>query len=130
MQPFLQVCAIFTRVYSAANSSDGQEKLDAFIRVLADNKKPIEVINIAGHTDQTGSAYYNMTLSQMRALAVEDYLRQHLAPEIAPRQFHSQGYGNTHPKKTRTDCPAHWLAEKQLSCFAENRRVDIEVTLK
>ncbi len=111
-------------------SSEGEKKLDAFIRLMADNKKPIETIDIAGHTDQTGSAHYNMTLSQMRALAVEDYLRQNLAPDIAPRQFHSQGYGNTHPKKTRTDCPLHWATDKQLACFAENRRVDIEVILR
>lgn len=114
----------------SALSGEGQKKLDAFIRVMADNKEPIETIIIAGYTDQTGGALYNMTLSQMRAVAVEDYLRQNLASDIAPKQFHSQGYGNSHPKKTRTDCPDHWNADKRLACFAENRRVDIEVTLK
>jgi outer membrane protein OmpA-like peptidoglycan-associated protein len=120
---------LFEHAQSMLNS-EGQKKLDAFIRVMADNKKPVETINIAGYTDQTGNAHYNMTLSLMRALAVEDYLRQNLAADIAPKQFHSQGYGNTRPKKTRTDCPGHWPQAKQLACFAENRRVDIEVILR
>lgn len=120
---------LFEHAQSVLNS-DGQKKLDAFIRLMADNQKPLETISIAGHTDHTGNAHYNMTLSQMRALAVEDYLRQNLAVDIAPKQFHSQGYGNTRPKKTRTDCPGHWPQDKQLACFAENRRVEIEVILK
>ena len=111
-------------------SSEGQQKLDAFIRVLADNKKPVDTISIAGHTDQTGNAHYNMTLSQLRALTIENYLRQNVASDIAPKQFHSQGYGNTRPKKTAADCPHHWTDEKRLACFAENRRVEIEVTVK
>ncbi|MEN9865180.1 MAG: hypothetical protein RL748_770 [Pseudomonadota bacterium] len=111
-------------------SSVGQKKLDAFIRLMSDNKKPLDTINIAGHTDQTGSAHYNLTLSQLRAVAVENYLKQSLASDIAPKQFHSQGYGNTRLKKTTGDCPRHWPAEKQFACFAENRRVEIEVTLK
>lgn len=111
-------------------SSEGKKKLDALVKLITDNKKPIALISIAGHTDQTGGSHYNLLLSQMRALAVDDYLKKNLSHDIAPRLFHSQGYGNTRPKKTPADCPKHWPASKQLDCFAENRRVEIEVSLQ
>ena len=43
-------------------------------------KHPREIF-VIGHTDRTGSATYNASLSKRRARAVAGYLRQALAPE-------------------------------------------------
>jgi len=52
------------------------------------------VIEIGGHTDNTGTPAANMQLSQARADAVRDYLIQHGA---APAMLVAVGYGDTKP---------------------------------
>jgi outer membrane protein OmpA-like peptidoglycan-associated protein len=52
------------------------------------------VIEIAGHTDNTGDAAANMTLSQQRADAVRNALIQ---DGVAPALLTAKGYGDTRP---------------------------------
>jgi outer membrane protein OmpA-like peptidoglycan-associated protein len=52
------------------------------------------VIEISGHTDNTGDANANLTLSQQRADAVQAYLVQQGVP---PATLTAKGYGDTHP---------------------------------
>jgi outer membrane protein OmpA-like peptidoglycan-associated protein/uncharacterized protein YidB (DUF937 family) len=52
------------------------------------------IVEIAGHTDNTGDAAANLALSQQRADAVRNYLIQQGVPAT---QLTSKGYGDTQP---------------------------------
>lgn len=56
--------------------------------------KPILIIEIAGHTDNTGTVEINMKLSQDRADAVRNYL---IKNGIAANRVTAKGYGDTEP---------------------------------
>ena len=56
-------------------------------------KYPTTTAVIEGHTDNVGSAAYNMKLSQERAQAVVDYLVQNFG--IDRSRLSAKGYGNT-----------------------------------
>jgi OOP family OmpA-OmpF porin len=51
-------------------------------------------IEVQGHTDATGSAEYNLTLSQRRALSVRDYL---VGQQVPADELVAKGYGKTQP---------------------------------
>lgn len=51
-------------------------------------------LDIAGHTDDTGTAAHNQRLSERRAGAVESYL---LAEQVLPQRLRSAGYGEARP---------------------------------
>jgi outer membrane protein OmpA-like peptidoglycan-associated protein len=72
-------------------------------------------LDIAGHTDNTGSAAYNESLSQRRAAAVEEYL---LASNVYPARLSSWGYGEARPIASNATPEGRRL----------NRRVDITIT--
>lgn len=57
-------------------------------------KKGSIVIEIAGHTDNTGNAATNQKLSEERAATVREYL---LKKGISPNRVIAKGYGNTQP---------------------------------
>lgn len=57
-------------------------------------------VEIAGHTDNIGTAAYNMQLSQRRAEAVKDYL---VKKGIDPRRITAKGYGKTRPLASNDD---------------------------
>ena len=65
------------------------KKLALFLTVNPDVK-----IEIAGHTDDSGDAAYNMELSKLRAKSVYDYL---IKKRIDPERITYKGYGNTQP---------------------------------
>lgn len=69
-------------------------------------------VRIEGHTDSTGSAAYNVELSQRRAEAVVDALR---AQGVAAKQIATAGRGERFPIATNSTA-----AGRQ-----ENRRVEI-----
>jgi len=52
------------------------------------------VIEVGGHTDNTGDSMANLSLSQQRANAVENYLAQQGVPAS---QLTAKGYGDTRP---------------------------------
>ncbi|MEI6681925.1 MAG: OmpA family protein [Bacteroidota bacterium] len=56
--------------------------------------KPAMVIEIAGHTDNTGSAEANQLLSAGRAGSVRDFL---ISKGVKPMQVKAKGYGETQP---------------------------------
>lgn len=72
------------------------------------------VIDIAGHTDSTGSATYNQQLSEQRAASVANYL---ISQGINPNRVIHGGFGESRPIATN-QTPAGRQA---------NRRVDIQV---
>jgi outer membrane protein OmpA-like peptidoglycan-associated protein len=69
-------------------------------------------IEIAGHTDNTGSAAVNLRLSQARADAVRAYLA---SKGVGPERMIAKGYGPTVPVTTNTTAAGRAL----------NRRVEL-----
>jgi len=77
--------------------------------------KPGLLIVVAGHTDNTGNAQLNQTLSQKRAEAVRDWMRD--TGDVPESCFAVQGYGENRPVATN-DTPEG---------RALNRRVEISL---
>jgi len=98
-----------------AKLSDDAKKLvdDTVGPVVADNRGAY--LEIEGHTDSTGSASYNRTLGEDRALAVRDYLHDHY--QIALNRMAVISYGAEKPVENN----------KTRSNRAMNRRVVISV---
>lgn len=72
------------------------------------------VVNVMGHTDNTGTASYNQTLSEQRAQSVANYLIQQ---GVNPARVYSQGFGLTRP-----------IADNNTAAGRQaNRRVEIEI---
>lgn len=67
-------------------------ELDQLIGIIRQN--PGITIEIAGHTDDTGSDDYNLKLSSDRANAVVNYLK---SANISANQLKAVGYGETKP---------------------------------
>jgi outer membrane protein OmpA-like peptidoglycan-associated protein len=89
---------------------DSYRILDAIVAALQ-GSSGIELLEIAGHTDEQGNDAYNLDLSIRRAAAVLRYLTE---KGVAPNRLESQGYGETVPVDTRSN-PVAW---------AKNRRVE------
>jgi len=62
--------------------------------VLIMKKNPDLNVEIDGHTDNTGAAAYNMTLSEKRAEAVKDHL---VTRGVDPKRLSTKGFGFTKP---------------------------------
>ncbi|MCC6521657.1 MAG: OmpA family protein [Polyangiaceae bacterium] len=72
-------------------------KSDALLGEVRDalqSHPEIELVEVQGHTDDTGEATYNRWLSQQRALAVRDWLVRH---GVKPERLQAQGYGPDRP---------------------------------
>ena len=72
--------------------TNSQVELDKVVQLLNDN--PTVKIQIAGHTDNIGSAADNLKLSENRAKAVIAYLS---SKGIDPKRLSFKGYGATQP---------------------------------
>lgn len=68
------------------------EELDAIAQLLVDN--PSYTIEIQGHTDNIGGTRYNKKLSEKRADAIADYLRDQ---GVKRRQITTKGFGKSKP---------------------------------
>lgn len=92
--------------------AEGKAKLDDLVgKVQAIN---LEVIIAVGHTDSTGPASYNQTLSVKRAETVKAYL---VSKGIEKNRVYTEGKGEMQP-----------VADNSTSAGrAKNRRVEIEV---
>ncbi len=95
-----------------AESFSELNRLIAFLK-----KSPALKIEIAGHTDNTGTPDYNNKLSQQRANSVKDYL---LKKGIDAQRLLAMGYGQTKPIQTN---------ETEIG-RAKNRRVEFKVVSK
>ncbi len=73
-------------------SEKSYQPLDEVVKILKDN--PNLQLDIEGHTDNTGSADKNQTLSENRARAVEAYLEEKGIEKI---RLHAVGYGASKP---------------------------------
>ena len=73
------------------------KELDELVALL--KLKPSMKIEIAGHTDNVGSAEANKELSLKRAVTVREYL---LSKGISPSRITAQGYGDSSPVADNT----------------------------
>jgi outer membrane protein OmpA-like peptidoglycan-associated protein len=78
----------------------GSARLTSFAKTVLDKiaegllLNPKTEIAINGHTDNQGSARFNLKLSQDRANAVKDYL---VSKGVSPSRIQAKGYGFTQP---------------------------------
>jgi outer membrane protein OmpA-like peptidoglycan-associated protein/tetratricopeptide (TPR) repeat protein len=91
---------------------ESNSELDRLTALL--NDVPSLKIELSGHTDNTGSASFNMTLSQQRAEAVVNYLR---GKGIDAGRMTAKGYGSSAPIATNNS----------ESGRQENRRTEFEI---
>ncbi|MDR1476966.1 MAG: OmpA family protein [Rickettsiales bacterium] len=97
---------------SADLSADFFEVLDSVAKVLAKYDKTS--IEVAGHTDSTGSRDANMTLSYRRASAVAKYLQ---GRKVKASRFAIEGYGPDYPAASNSTAAGR----------EQNRRVEIKL---
>jgi len=83
---------VFYEVDSWELKKESTLELNNLVKLLLDNKDLN--IEIGGHTDFTGSAEYNLVLSEKRALSVVNYL---IKKDISANRLKHKGYGNTMP---------------------------------
>lgn len=84
--------AITFDVNQSTLKQNAMPTLDSVILVLQEFDETR--VNVLGHTDSTGAASYNQTLSEKRAGAVADYLLQRGLPY---NRVNPIGYGETRP---------------------------------
>jgi outer membrane protein OmpA-like peptidoglycan-associated protein len=97
MQPIEKDANIVLKnIFYATNSfqlkPESASELDIIVRLMQEN--PTLRIRIDGHTDNTGKAADNMTLSNNRARSVVDYLT---TKGIAKDRLTFKGFGSTKP---------------------------------
>jgi peptidoglycan-associated lipoprotein len=95
--------------------AEGQKALTANVAVL--RKYPTWAITIEGHSDERGTAEYNLALGERRALAAKSYL---LSLGISADRIRTVSYGKEFPFD-----PGHDEA-----AFSKNRRGHFVVTAK
>jgi OOP family OmpA-OmpF porin len=95
---------------SAKVKPEAQAVLTEAVAIL--KKIPDLKIQIDGHTDNTGTAAYNMTLSLKRAEAIKDYF---VSRGIDPKRLFTKGFGFTKPA----------ASNKTKEGRAKNRRVEL-----
>ena len=91
---------------------ESNTELDRLVKLMKD--VPELKIEISGHTDNTGSAKLNNSLSQDRAQAVVNYLK---SKSISPNRMTAKGYGSSMPI----------ASNKTSEGRQENRRTEFEI---
>jgi len=94
----LGASAVLHNIFFEFNKFDIQEKstteLDKVVRFM--NENPGLRVEISGHTDNAGTAAYNLQLSQKRSHAVAQYLIDH---GVELSRLEQKGYGSGKPIK-------------------------------
>ncbi|MEE6890387.1 OmpA family protein [Escherichia coli] len=108
----LDSMSLFDSGKSALKAGSTKMLVNSLVGVKA---RPGWLIVVAGHTDNTGNAQRNQTLSQKRAEAVRDWM--HDTGDVPESCFAVQGYGASRPLATN-DTPEG---------RALNRRVEISL---
>ena len=98
---------------SAVLSDSAKQNLINLNRVL--KKYPENIIVVQGHTDSTGTAAYNQTLSEQRAKAVYDFI---LENGLKTSSLSYKGFGMNNPIADNNTTEGR----------AKNRRVELDIT--
>jgi outer membrane protein OmpA-like peptidoglycan-associated protein len=86
---------LFFELNKATLTPESEPELKRIVSVLNENKSL--VIEISGHTDNTGSDEFNNKLSLERADAVRTYL---VSAGVDGKRINTKGYGKTKPKES------------------------------
>lgn len=86
--------------------------LNSVAKVLAEFDKT--AIIVSGHTDSTGAAEFNQTLSEQRSSSVKQYL---VTRSVASGRIHSVGYGPRYPIASNSTAAGR----------EQNRRVELKL---
>jgi outer membrane protein OmpA-like peptidoglycan-associated protein len=107
-------------VYFETGKAEISKNSEPYLKIIAKMlvKYPKLKIEVAGHTDNTGTFGVNMRLSQQRADAVRFYLAE-VTPELADRVT-ARGYGPSVPKSDNRSAEGRSI----------NRRVELQVLNK
>lgn len=105
--------------YDKSNiTPEGAAELDKLVLVL--KSKPNMVVMAKAHTDNRGSAEYNLALSDRRARATVQYV---ITKGIDAARISGQGYGESQPK---VNCGENCTEEQH----AQNRRIEFLIVKK
>lgn len=89
---------IYFQFKSAVLKEESYEELEKLNTLL--NENPNIIIQISGHTDNTGGVKFNLELSKKRAEAVSQYL---VNKSIDKRRIIAKGFGERHPAVSNDD---------------------------
>lgn len=103
---------IFFDFDKASLKPESSPELDRIVKLM--NERPTMTVEVTGHTDGTGSASYNMTLSERRAKSVSGYL---IKQGIAVDRITTQYFGETKPIETNNTREGR----------SKNRRVEFKI---
>lgn len=103
---------IFFDIGKATLRPESNVELNRLLKLMQD--VPSLQIEISGHTDNTGSAQLNASLSQNRAQAVVNYLK---AKGIASNRMTAMGFGSSKPVATNNTADGR----------QQNRRTEFEI---
>ncbi len=94
--------SVLTHIYFDFNKAtfkmESYKEMNKLARLMKEN--PAYRVEISGHTDNVGSAPYNMKLSHKRAMAVVNYL---ISRGIDASRLTGQGYGEEKPMASNDD---------------------------
>lgn len=119
----LNAKALF-KTNSAKLSAEGKRSVTEAISEIKKNNLEDVQIEVAGHTDRTGSEKYNMDLSKKRARAV---VEEFVAQGVEPNTIQAKGYGETQ-SVVGNACDNIKNKKKLNDCLAPDRRVEVIFT--
>jgi outer membrane protein OmpA-like peptidoglycan-associated protein len=91
---------------------ESMKELNNLLALLKENKDII--VEIGGYTDATGTDEHNLVLSEKRAIAVVEFLKEN---GISSDRLNYKGYGNSSPKGNNITSEGRKL----------NRRTEVQI---
>lgn len=115
---------ITEQVKFATGSAEILAGSDDLLSQVADvllRQPTIELVEVQGHTDSTGSHEMNMTLSQQRADAVRDRL---IKAGVAPERLQAKGYGPDQPIRPN-NTPANRAINRRVQFIIRQQSAEV-----
>lgn len=112
---------IFFEFGSDQLTTSSRLKLDALARKLQ-GASNVSSAKVVGYADEIGDTASNEALSERRAKAVENYLRERVSVPFSGREV--RGLGETN---SRTECSREQPRAELIECLADDRRVEVEL---
>ncbi len=109
--PMPEETTVYFAFDSFALNAETRQVLDQHVAYLRENQDTTVVLE--GHTDERGSAEYNLALGENRAQSVQDYMNLR---GIENRQMYTTSFGEMNPA----------VDESNEEAWAQNRRVEIQ----